>query len=206
MCLANSASLYNRSFTAKKACVVCYGQSGTGKTYTMSNVEDVKSQDAEAEYKDYGIIPRVKTMIFRGKTRLEELGYDMNVEGCCYEIYNNELWSLKADGNEKKSIAIDPRAFKEHSGFETLSPPSDFDALIKIGAKNWHIGVMKLNDTSSRSHFIISLETRVSLIASFSVMHEGLLNLVDLVGSEQTQKAGIAGVKLQEGISINTSL
>ncbi|KAI1142055.1 P-loop containing nucleoside triphosphate hydrolase protein [Hypoxylon sp. FL0543] len=189
----------------KKACVFCYGQSGTGKTYTMSNRENAENANEDQDYKHDGIIPKVKAMIFREKSRLEELSYDMSVEGCCYEIYNNEVTSLTVDGH-KKIVSTGTRAFKEHDGFETLKSASDFDALIKMVTKNRRSGSTKLNDTSSRSHLIVRLKIKVRPVGSSDVMREGLLNLIDLSGSEGPRQAGTTGVAFQEGTSINTSL
>ncbi|KAI1101819.1 P-loop containing nucleoside triphosphate hydrolase protein [Jackrogersella minutella] len=189
----------------KKACVFCYGQSGTGKTYTMSNLDEVESREEGVDYKNDGIIPRVKTMIFREKERLDEIGYSMTTRGCCYEIYNNELWLLKASGNKKKTISRNTRTI-ENPELVTLSSASDFDALVKVGMKNRHFGATKLNNNSSRSHFIISLETSISLKGTSDVKHEGLLNLVDLGGAERTEQAGTTGVQFQEGTNINISL
>ncbi|KAI1410210.1 P-loop containing nucleoside triphosphate hydrolase protein [Hypoxylon sp. FL1857] len=190
----------------KKACIFCYGQSGTGKTYTMSNLEDVNIRGEGIDYESDGIIPRVKTMIFREKSRLEGLGYEMSIGGCCYEIYNNELRLLEAEGQERKAISTDARAIEEHDGFKALNSISDFDALINMGTKNRHFRSTQLNDTSSRSHFIVSLQTKVRPPDNPDVMREGLLNLVDLAGSERTQQAGTTGIEFKEGININSSL
>ncbi|OTA58291.1 P-loop containing nucleoside triphosphate hydrolase protein [Hypoxylon sp. EC38] len=190
----------------KNACIFCYGQSGTGKTYTMSNLEDVENREEGIDYESDGIVPRVRTMIFREKSRLEELGYDMSLAGCCYEIYDNELRLLKADGKEKKAISINSRTVEEHDGLITLDSSRDFDALIEVGMKNRHFGATKLNDNSSRSHFVISLETKIRWKGSSNVVREGLLNLVDLAGSERTHQAGTIGAKFEEGRNINTSL
>ncbi|KAL7627332.1 kinesin-like nuclear fusion protein [Parahypoxylon ruwenzoriense] len=189
----------------RKVCIFCYGQSGTGKTYTMSNRDDVKNRKEGIDYENDGIIPRVKTMIFREKARLNELGYDMQTKGCCYEIYNNELWLLKAGGNERKTMSRAERAVTNPQ-LVNFSSDRDFDAMVEVGMKNRHFGRTELNDNSSRSHFIISLETTVTLSSSSEVVREGLLNLVDLAGSERTLQAGTAGSAFQEGRNINTSL
>ncbi|KAI1209591.1 P-loop containing nucleoside triphosphate hydrolase protein [Annulohypoxylon truncatum] len=189
----------------KKACVFCYGQSGTGKTYTMSNVDTHSSRLEGVNHENDGIIPRVKTMLFKEKKRLEEIGFVMKVRGCCYEIYNNELWLLELGGREKKSISRNTRAVKEPK-LQTLDDGSSFDAMVKIGMKNRRLGATKLNDNSSRSHFIISIETSVMSSKDHNAVREGILNLVDLAGSERTHQAGTAGAKLQEGNSINASL
>ncbi|KAI1453399.1 P-loop containing nucleoside triphosphate hydrolase protein [Annulohypoxylon moriforme] len=189
----------------KKACVFCYGQSGTGKTYTMSNIDNFQERREGVNYKNDGIIPRVKTMLFNEKERLESIDFIMKIRGCCYEIYNNELWLLKSCGREKKSISRNTRSVKDPS-LKTLDHSSDFDTMVEIGMKNRHFERTKLNDNSSRSHFIISIETSVTSKNTPEAVREGTLNLVDLAGSERTHQAGTTGTKLQEGNNINASL
>ncbi|KAI4865402.1 P-loop containing nucleoside triphosphate hydrolase protein [Hypoxylon rubiginosum] len=187
----------------QKACIFCYGQSGTGKTYTMSNLDDTEDREEGKNYKNDGIVPRVKTKLFAEKRRLEQLGSEMEVRGCCYEIYDKNLWLLKAGRSEKKTIS------KTGSGVSdpelvTLNSPDDFDALVKMGMKTRHFGKTDLNENSSRSHFIISLET--SIVTDDGVAREGLLNLVDLAGSERKYDANTEGSATEEGININQSL
>ncbi|KAI0888749.1 P-loop containing nucleoside triphosphate hydrolase protein [Annulohypoxylon maeteangense] len=189
----------------KKACIFCYGQSGTGKTYTMSNVDSFMGRKEGVDYQNDGIIPRVKTMLFKEKERLEEIDFVVNIRGCCYEIYNNQLWLLKSGGREKKSISRNTRSVKD-PGLKRLNHSSDFDDMVEIGMNNRHFGVTKLNNNSSRSHFIISLETSVMSKNTPEALREGILNLVDLAGSERTHQAGTTGAKLQEGNNINASL
>ncbi|KAI2466325.1 P-loop containing nucleoside triphosphate hydrolase protein [Annulohypoxylon bovei var. microspora] len=189
----------------KKACVFCYGQSGTGKTYTMSNLDNLQDRKEGFHYENDGIIHRVKTMIFKEKERLEELDFAMTVAGCCYEIYDNKLWLLKVGGREEKSISRTTRSV-ENPELKTLNSNSDFNAMVGIGMKNRHFGTTKLNDNSSRSHFIISVETRVISKDTSKVLRQGLLNLIDLAGAERTRQASTAGLEFQEGRNINTSL
>lgn len=185
----------------KKACIFCYGQSGTGKTYTMSNLDEIEARQEGMHYENDGIIPRVKTMIFSEKRRLHEIGMEMSARGCCYEIYDNKLWLLK-EGKGKDG----PIPKTEGSHFRDLNSPRDFDALIEGGMKKRHFGATEINDRSSRSHFIISLETTVRLKDSTDVVREGLLNLVDLAGAEATRLAGTSGASFEEGKNINSSL
>ncbi|KAI2619901.1 P-loop containing nucleoside triphosphate hydrolase protein [Hypoxylon sp. NC1633] len=186
----------------KNACIFCYGQSGTGKTYTMNNLDMTDDREQGVDYENDGIMPRVKTMIFRERKRLGDLGIGINIEGCCYEIYNNELFLLEPDGRVKRTISKQTRSVI-HPELTTLKEDDDFDTLVEVGMRSRHFGATKLNDTSSRSHFIISLEiTR----GTWGDTHKSTLNLVDLAGSERTDVAGTAGARFQEGSNINTSL
>ncbi|KAI1399075.1 P-loop containing nucleoside triphosphate hydrolase protein [Hypoxylon fuscum] len=185
----------------KKVCIFCYGQSGTGKTYTMSHYCDAGHRVEGMHYQDDGIIPRLNTMLFEERARLEQHGSTMQIEGCCYEIYNNDLWLLKAEGSEKKTILAN-NGVKDPE-FMSLDTMSNFDTLVKVGMKNRHFGKTDLNDKSSRSHFIITLKTTVT---TDSETYGGLLHLVDLAGSERRNEANTAGAASREGTQINQSL
>ncbi|KAI1089044.1 P-loop containing nucleoside triphosphate hydrolase protein [Rostrohypoxylon terebratum] len=189
---------------SKKVCIFCYGKSRTGKTYTMSNLDSSLSQ-LGANGSNDGIIHGVKAMLFAEKERLENIGLSMDIRGCCYEIYNNELWLLNSGGSEKKFISKSTHSVRDPR-LKTLKNNYEFEDRVAIGMKTRHFGETKTNSTSSRSHFIISIETRVTLENAHSVVRESVLNLVDLAGSERSRQAGTAGARLQEGNNINTSL
>ncbi|XXG99362.1 hypothetical protein Hte_005699 [Hypoxylon texense] len=190
----------------QKACIFCYGQSGTGKTYTMSNLDAIEDREEGRDYKNDGIIPRLKNKLFAEKRRLEALGSAMEVRGCCYEIYDGSLWLLKGGRSFKKTISKTGGGVTG-SELATLDAPGDFDALVEAGMRTRHFGRTDLNEHSSRSHFVISLETRVALPEEEGGgTREGLLNLVDLAGSERQHDANAEGTTKREGIDINVSL
>ncbi|KAI0852719.1 P-loop containing nucleoside triphosphate hydrolase protein [Daldinia vernicosa] len=187
----------------KKACIFCYGQSGTGKTYTMSNLENVENREERADYENDGIIPRVSSMIFNEKKRLRELGKELVVSACCFEIYGENLWLIRADGSKER-----PRAARSivGSGFQNLDSAKDFSALVDAGMKNRHFGATALNNGSSRSHFIISLKMVTKIEDGHGKTLEGILSLVDLAGVERTKQAQTTGKAFKEGNDINLSL
>ncbi|KAI1444220.1 P-loop containing nucleoside triphosphate hydrolase protein [Annulohypoxylon stygium] len=198
------SSLIQSVIDGKKACIFCYGKSRAGKTYTMSNLDNSLSRLGVNGSND-GIIHRVKTMLFAEKERLEDIGLSMDIRGCCYEIYKNELWLLKSGGSEKKYISRNTRSVRD-PGLKILKNSHEFEGMVAVGMKTRHFGETNTNSNSSRSHFIISIETRVMSESAHGAVHEGVLNLVDLAGSERTRQAGTAGAKLQEGNDINSSL
>ncbi|KAI5861945.1 P-loop containing nucleoside triphosphate hydrolase protein [Durotheca rogersii] len=197
----------------KRACVVCYGQSGTGKTYTMSHHEEPPPGQgggvAEHATGD-GIIPRVRTRLFAELARLAALGLDADAAGACYEIYNGELCQLKPDGSSEKKLVSKTDHTLVNPDPTPLRNPADFDALVTAGAGARHVAYTPLNASSSRSHLIIRLEIRVR--DGGGKLREGLLDLVDLGGAERAAQAGTisrgsaAAARLHEGKQINMSL
>jgi kinesin family protein 11 len=87
--------------------VFCYGQTGTGKTYTM---EGPKRADGgvETEGPDAGIIPRAIKRIF-GTLPPEGEGCDWVVKVSFLEIYNEKLDDL---------LSADPSSFQSEGGFQ----------------------------------------------------------------------------------------
>jgi hypothetical protein len=62
-----------------------------------------------------------------------------------------------------------------------------------------------MNDTSSRSHLVMTIYCE-SLNRTSGVTTSGKLNLVDLAGSERQSKTGASGDTFEESKSINKSL
>ncbi|KAI1804235.1 P-loop containing nucleoside triphosphate hydrolase protein [Daldinia bambusicola] len=194
--------LVQSALDGKKVCIFCYGQSGTGKTYTMSNIDEVEHREEGVYYKNDGILPRAGMMIFNEKKRLRDLDIELNVSGCCSEIYDKKLRPLKTgrQGIKRETRRIEALEFQE------LNTAKDFSALIDIGMKNRHFGATALNNSSSRSHFIISLKLSKKPMNGRGIKHEGRLNLIDLAGFERTGQAQTAGAAFKEGNDINLSL
>ncbi|QLG74817.1 hypothetical protein HG535_0H01440 [Zygotorulaspora mrakii] len=81
--------------------VFAYGQTGTGKTYTMSGdiviLGDLESKDKILLGEHAGIIPRVLVDLFK---QLSEESREYSVKVSFLELYNEKLKDLLADGDE----------------------------------------------------------------------------------------------------------
>ena len=76
---------------------------------------------------------------------------------------------------------------------------------LKKGSKNRKVAVTNMNDTSSRSHLILSVYVRgINSITGKDSM--GKLHLIDLAGSERVGRSGVTGDAFKEATNINTSL
>lgn len=79
------------------------------------------------------------------------------------------------------------------------------DSLLDTAASNRRVAATKANERSSRSHSIFMLALKGSCAAT-NEKSEGVLNLIDLAGSERLKQSGAEGSRKQETAAINKSL
>eukprot|EP00747_Dinoflagellata_sp_TGD_P051244 gnl/TRDRNA2_/TRDRNA2_147228_c0_seq2.p1 gnl/TRDRNA2_/TRDRNA2_147228_c0~~gnl/TRDRNA2_/TRDRNA2_147228_c0_seq2.p1 ORF type:complete len:324 (+),score=46.54 gnl/TRDRNA2_/TRDRNA2_147228_c0_seq2:183-1154(+) len=175
--------------------IFAYGQTASGKTYTM-----------HGDGRTTGIVPLAVNQIFTNICSNPEVQYIMKVSHC--EIYNEQIFDLLGDGTADIRVLEDQRG-----GFEirnlterrVTTGPEDILSCIAAGDRRRHVGETKMNERSSRSHTIlqICLESRHQ---RDSTVRKSQLNLVDLAGSEGLRHTGATGDRRREGQNINRSL
>ncbi|KAG5182648.1 P-loop containing nucleoside triphosphate hydrolase protein, partial [Tribonema minus] len=194
--------------------VFAYGQTGTGKTYTMEG----ELTDAD----NMGIIPRSVHTIFE---QLESLQADYTVRVSFLELYNEELADLLVDGTKGKPPA-GPGAKGAQAGgvvlresrtggvtvcgleeVQVLDAPDIF-RILERGIQQRRTAATLMNKNSSRSHSIFTLKIMIKelLPDGQEVMRNGQLNLVDLAGSECVGRSGATQNRAREAGNINQSL
>ncbi|KXX83167.1 Kinesin-like protein bimC [Madurella mycetomatis] len=189
--------------------IFAYGQTGTGKTYTMSgDLTETMGMLAD----NAGIIPRVLQGLFR-KLELEEKDYAVR---CSFiELYNEELRDLLACDENTKLKIYDDTSRKGHSttvvqGMEERYIMNAADGLrwLQEGSVKRQVAATKCNDLSSRSHtvFTITVYTKQKTENGEDLLMLGKLNLVDLAGSENIQRSGAENKRAAEAGLINKSL
>jgi kinesin family protein C1 len=87
----------------------------------------------------------------------------------------------------------------------TVSTPAEVHKLLQKASENRAVAATNCNERSSRSHSVFTLR-----ISGFNEQtHEkrqGVLNLIDLAGSERLSQSGAKGDRLKETQAINKSL
>ena len=183
-------------------CIFAYGQSGTGKTYTM-----------EGTSKEPGLAPRAMSRLFQVMDERSDSG---NFEHECFlsmvEIYNENIRDLLADPSEDNSkkrydIQRDPALGMYVRDLVTaqVSSAGGAQELITEGHTHRSVGVTNLNEQSSRSHMLLTLTVLTTNVRS-GQRHVGKLSLCDLAGSERLSKIDTKGAALKETQAINKSL
>ncbi|PIA53947.1 hypothetical protein AQUCO_00900489v1 [Aquilegia coerulea] len=212
--------------------VFAYGQTNSGKTYTM------RGSDVEP-----GVIRLAVCDLF--DTIIEDVDREFLLRMSYMEIYNEEINDLLAPEHRKLQIHenLERGIFVAGLKEEIVATPEQVIDLMEFGESHRHIGETNMNVYSSRSHtiFRMFLNTEFSKIRFFLIhisftfcfrvfgknykiiesrlrteddnignscdaVRVSVLNLVDLAGSERAAKTGAEGMRLKEGSHINKSL
>uniref|UniRef100_A0A8B9MV63 Kinesin-like protein n=1 Tax=Accipiter nisus TaxID=211598 RepID=A0A8B9MV63_9AVES len=184
--------------------IMCYGQTGAGKTYTMTG--------ATAEYKHRGIIPRAIQQVF--KATAHSVDPFITVRISYLEIYNETLFDLlstmTSSGTSDMQMAVvdcPQGVYVKGLSIHSVSREEDALNLLFEGETNRMIAEHTLNKNSSRSHciFTIYIESRFRVFSDVKCINSKI-NLIDLAGSERLSKTGSEGQVLKEATYINKSL
>ncbi|KAF7304922.1 Kinesin motor domain-containing protein [Mycena kentingensis (nom. inval.)] len=218
------APMLNEVIMGYNCTLFAYGQTGTGKTYTMQG--DLAPTPLGNPSAHAGIIPRV---LFRLFHHLESSVADYSVKVSFVELYNEELRDLLATelsapagnvqpmGHSSQRAPNELKIFDDASkhgvviqGLEEILVKDSADALALLtkGSERRQIAATKFNDHSSRSHsvFSITVHTKEASHAGEDLLKIGKLNLVDLAGSENIGRSGAENKRAREAGMINQSL
>ncbi|KAL3631652.1 Kinesin-like protein KIN-14S [Castilleja foliolosa] len=180
-------------------CIFAYGQTGTGKTYTMEGTPE-----------DRGVNYRTLEELFRiSNDRSSIIKYELFVS--MLEVYNEKIRDLLVDSSNQPVKKLDIKQSAEG----TQEVPGLVEApvygtdevwgLLKSGSQARSVGSTNANELSSRSHCLL----RVTVVAENLINGQrtkSYLWLVDLAGSERVGKIEVEGDRLKESQFINKSL
>ena len=182
--------------------IFCYGQTGTGKTFTMEGASGDKTK---------GIIPNAFDHVFRAIETSEDKKF--LVRASFLEIYNEEVRDLLAKNSTNKlelKENVDTGVYVKNLTSFVVKGVSEICNVLAVGKKNRTVGTTLMNSDSSRSHsiftIVIECSETVNAESGDSKIRVGKLNLVDLAGSERQSKTGATGERLKEATKINLSL
>ncbi|GAA0167194.1 microtubule binding motor protein [Lithospermum erythrorhizon] len=181
-------------------CIFAYGQTGTGKTYTMEGTEGARGVNYRTLEELFNIIETRKNI------------YSYKVSVSVFEVYNEQIRDLLI---ESQPGAPTKRLDIKQSGLGMHHVPGLVEAnvthvnevweVLRSGSSGRAVGSTNANEHSSRSHCLHCV----------MINGENLLNgestrsklwLVDLAGSERLAKSEVQGERLRETQNINKSL
>ncbi|KAI8927944.1 P-loop containing nucleoside triphosphate hydrolase protein [Entophlyctis helioformis] len=196
---AEISQLVQSALDGYNVCIFAYGQTGSGKTFTMEGYDEANA----------GMIPRAVEQIFEAAEALKEKGWTYRMEGQFLEIYNETIRDLLTadDGSKKHEIRHDVKGKTTVSDVcnVVVTSPKEVYKLLRKASEHRAVAATNCNERSSRSHSVFTL--RLSGTNSITdESSEGLLNLIDLAGSERLSMSGSTGDRLKETQAINKSL
>ncbi|GAV78374.1 Kinesin domain-containing protein/DUF3490 domain-containing protein [Cephalotus follicularis] len=174
------------------ATIFAYGQTSSGKTYTMR-----------------GITEKAVTDIYDHMMNTPERDFRIKISGL--EIYNENVRDLlNSESGRNLKLLDDPEkgTVVEKLVEETANNNQHLRHLISICEAQRQVGETALNDSSSRSHQILRLTIESALRENSDCVRSFVasLNFVDLAGSERASQTHADGARLREGCHINLSL
>ncbi|XP_073148831.1 kinesin-like protein KIN-7F [Henckelia pumila] len=173
--------------------VFAYGQTSSGKTYTMTGITEYAISD-----------------IFEYIEKHPERKFSLKFSAM--EIYNESVRDLLSIDCTPLRLLDDPErgTVVEKLTEEVLTDWDHVIQLLSICEAQRQVGETSLNETSSRSHQIIRLtiesSSRDFLGKGNASTLTAAVNFVDLAGSERASHSLSAGARLKEGCHINRSL
>ncbi|KVH99972.1 Kinesin, motor domain-containing protein, partial [Cynara cardunculus var. scolymus] len=149
--------------------IFAYGQTGTGKTYTMEG-EGGKAKNGEF-HEDVGVIPRAVEQLF---DTLEAQNAEYSMKVTYIELYNEEITDLLAlDDKSKKPItlmedgkgAVFMRGLEE----ELVRSADEIYHILQKGSARKHTAETLINTQSNRSHSLFTIIIQIKEHASDGV-------------------------------------
>lgn len=195
--------------------MLAYGQTGTGKTYTMcGDLAHTVHGTAVSLSEGAGVVPRVLTELF---SSLNADDSDYSVRCSFMELYNEEIRDLLTsepsnaklrifDSTQKRALGPSGGIVVQNLAEQVVTSPTQALNLLEQGHKRRTTASTRMNDLSSRSHSIFTIYLYRMDPTKNEMVRLSKMNLVDLAGSENIHKSGAVNQRAKEAGSINQSL
>jgi len=179
--------------------VLTYGQTGTGKSYTMYGAPG-----------DDGLAVRMVRDLFDriGSRRI-------SVTGSLVEMHNNRLVDL-LDGpdraHSRSALSLrrrDPDGDEVHIDGAVewpLRSAAELLDLVKLGTSRRAVAAHALNSESSRSHAFLTVRVLSAVGGPAGTGVDSKILFCDLAGSERLKRSEVTGEHVKEAIDTNCSL
>ncbi|PSS16051.1 Kinesin-like protein [Actinidia chinensis var. chinensis] len=181
-------------------CIFAYGQTGTGKTFTMEGTNEARGVNFRTLEELFHII----------EERRGQFQYEISVS--VLEVYNEQIRDLLVSGTQPGAAK---RLEIRHVGEGIHHVPGLAEAhvnnmneaweVLQTGSNARAVGSTNANEHSSRSHCIHCVMVKGENLLNGECTRSKLW-LVDLAGSERVAKTEVQGERLKETQNINRSL
>ena len=193
-------------FEGFNACIFAYGQTGSGKTHSMMG---------SGMGEQRGLIPRLcEEIVSRTESHHQaDSSHTYSISMSFLEIYQEKVKDLINPTAQNLRVREHPSrgVYVDNLTYVTATSESEIMQCIEDGNKVRHVASTQMNDASSRSHAVFSLEVTHAVTTSLgdedvTQTTTSKVVLVDLAGSERQKSTGATGERLAEGALINKSL
>ena len=171
-------------------CIIAYGQTCTGKTYTIQGPNS----------KNPGIVPRAAKELFLILNNFAKSDYfeSIRLSLTIIEIYNEQIYNLLEESTPNLNMYEDASGNLIIPDLNPISINSYEEAskLFKLAAKFRHTSSTEYNDRSSRSHCIFSFQLKIK--GKDGRIIRSTLHIIDLAGSERLSKSQNKDEKLKK--------
>ncbi|CAL1287141.1 unnamed protein product [Larinioides sclopetarius] len=179
--------------------ILAYGQTGTGKTFTIEGDRNAALNNT-TKHSQAGIIPRSMEHIFEELAK-QECDFEVNVS--FLELYNEEIFDLlsKSDDLTKLKLYDSSKGSVRVQGLEmrNVNSMKDVYDVLDKGCKKRRKAFTLLNKMSSRSHTLFTVNVKMrERSTTIEKIKTGKLNLVDLAGSENIGRSGAVEKRARE--------
>ncbi|EKG16539.1 hypothetical protein MPH_06315 [Macrophomina phaseolina MS6] len=193
----------DHNFAGYHTCIFAYGQTGSGKSYTMMGTPEQP-----------GLIPRTCEALFDRINHDPSPNTTYSVHVSYFEVYNEHVRDLLAQRTNppiylKIRESLTDGVYVQGLIDAPVRSYADVERLMKMGDLNRTTASTKMNDTSSRSHAVFTINLKQiqhSLLTDETIERSARMRLVDLAGSERAKSTEATGQRLVEGGKINKSL
>jgi kinesin family protein 2/24 len=174
--------LVNNVLQGRNASVLMYGQTGTGKTYTMTGSLERIARDLSG-------------------TQLEVVFFEVHGNKCYDLLAGRKEVRLCADASERIHVrGAEKRCLDGQDATELMN-------VLKDALQLRRIEVTERNPISSRSHAVCRIQLLSTPVEGEEPIEGGKLTLVDLAGSERNyETTRMSAQQHRESAEINKSL
>eukprot|EP00041_Stephanoeca_diplocostata_P026043 m.694275 g.694275 ORF g.694275 m.694275 type:complete len:989 (+) comp22879_c0_seq1:253-3219(+) len=174
-------------------CLMAYGQTNSGKTFTMTGPESN---------------PGVNRRAIRELLKLckEDSKLKTSFKVSVVEVYNEQIYDLLSNKRTPLKIKTGVQGvYLDNIETREINEEEEVQLLLADSDHNRSVAATKMNTNSSRSHLILTIYVETFNTIS-NVISRGRLTLVDLAGSERVARSEASGERLVEAAAINKSL
>eukprot|EP00249_Psilotum_nudum_P032140 c4731_g2_i1 orf=2-868(-) len=184
------------------ACIFAYGQTGTGKTFTM-----------EGTAESPGVVPQTLQQLFQQACLDNSVNFHFTFSmlevymGCIRDLLVPPKRQIRGCASKCLSIQMDSRGNVEVDNLTEFIIENLHQAnqLYRLGRLARTTSCTSANETSSRSHCLLRITISCTK-TTYRSKDISKLWLIDLGGSERLRKTQANGRILEEGKAINLSL